>query len=52
MRFYEAVTDALNDCKASPDPVKELVEIIEENIRANENAFALEFLNAFIKLEK
>jgi hypothetical protein len=52
MQFYEAVTDALNDCKASPDPIKELIEIIEENIRANENAFALELLNAFIKLEK
>jgi hypothetical protein len=51
MRFYEAVTDALNDCKASPDPIKALVEIIEENIRANEGAFALELLNAFIKLE-
>jgi hypothetical protein len=52
MQFYEAVTDALNDCKTSPDPVKELVEIIEENIRADESAFALELLNAFIKLEK
>jgi hypothetical protein len=50
MRFYEAVNEALNDCQASPDPVKSLVEIIEENIRADEGAFALELLTAFIKL--
>jgi hypothetical protein len=52
MRFYEAVTDALNDCQASSDPVKALVEIIEENIRADEGAFALELLTAFMKLEQ
>jgi hypothetical protein len=51
MRFYEAVTEALSDCQTSPDPVKSLVEIIEENIRADEGAFALELLTAFIKLE-
>jgi hypothetical protein len=51
MRFYEAVTEALSDCQASPDPVKSLVEILEENIRADEGAFALELLTAFIKLE-
>lgn len=51
MRFYEAVTDALNDCQASPDPIKTLVEILEENIRADESAFALELLTAFVKLE-
>jgi hypothetical protein len=51
MKFYEAVTDALQDCKASPDPIKNLIEIIEENIRADEGAFSLELLTAFLKLE-
>jgi len=51
MRFYEAIAEALSDCRASPDPIKTLVEIIEENIRADENAFALELLAAFIKME-
>lgn len=49
MRFYEAVTEALSDCKTSLDPIKTLVEIIEENIRADENEFSLELLAAFIK---
>jgi hypothetical protein len=52
MRFYEAVTEALDDCQALPDPVKALVEIIEENLRVDECAFALELLDAFIKLEQ
>lgn len=52
MRFYEAVTEALDDCQASPDLVKALVEIIEENLRADESAFALELLAAFIELKQ
>jgi hypothetical protein len=50
MKHFDAVLDALNDCKASPDPIKELLEIIDENLRADEGAFALELLEAFIKL--
>jgi hypothetical protein len=49
MRFYEAVTEALSDCRVSPDPIKTLVEVLEENIRADEGAFALELLTAFVK---
>jgi hypothetical protein len=52
MKSYEAVTEALNDCKAAPDPIRQLSEIIEENLRADEGAFALELLTEFIKLEK
>lgn len=51
MRFYEAVTEALSDCQTSPDPIKTLIEIIEGNIRADENAFSLELLAAFIKMK-